>query len=209
MASLLSGQLWDDSMRKQGTALAWFDAALCSRQPQRSELLGLVPAPFQLAQFAIWDMILHNPDFRGAYLERCYSREAKLAQAYFHTCAGVCLQISVIGQLSTLWKSHELICLVLHKIVDSSEAVRDDALQVLQTVTDGVLAKRQDKKRPVRMYCIMLQAQGNVHVRMTYKESSYNQHGGHAGISQHCSSDRATARQSPLVSAGSERQACQ
>lgn len=147
MASLLSGPLWDDSMRKTGTVLAWFDAALCSRQPQRSELLGFVPAPCQLAHFALWDMLLHNPEFRGAYLERCYSREAKLAQAYFHTCTGICVQMGVDGRLSSLWKSHELICLVLHKIVDSSETVRNDALQVLRTLTDGVLAK--DKKRPV------------------------------------------------------------
>eukprot|EP00892_Ulva_mutabilis_P001735 jgi/Ulvmu1/11562/UM079_0005.1 len=146
MASLLSGPLWDDSMRKQGTALAWFDAALCSRQPQRSELLGLVPAPYQLAHFALWDMLLHNPEFRSAYLERCYSREAKLAQAYFHTCTGVFVQMSVNGQLSSLWKAHELICLVLHKVVDSSEAVRNDAQQVLRTLMDGVLTK--DKKRP-------------------------------------------------------------
>lgn len=148
MASLLSGPLWDDSIRKQGTALAWFDAALSSQQPQPSELLGHVPAPCQLAQFALRDMLLHNLEFRGSYLERCYSREAKLAQAYFHTCTGICLQMHVDGRLLSLWRSHELISLVLHKLVDSSEAVRNDALQVLQALMDGILVK--DKKRPVR-----------------------------------------------------------
>lgn len=147
MASLLSGPLWDDDMRKQGTALAWFDAALSSLQPQRSELLGSVPAPCQLAQFALRDMLIHNPDLRGAYLERCYSREPKLAKAYFHTCAGICVQMHVDGRLLSVWKSHELISLVLHKIVNSSEAVRNDALQVLQALMDGVLVK--DQKRQV------------------------------------------------------------
>lgn len=147
MASLLSGPLWDESMRKQGTALAWFDAALSSQQPQRSELLGYVPAPSQLARFALRDFLLHNPEFRGAYLERCYSRETALAGACLHTCAGICVQMHLDGRLLSLWKSHELICLVLHKIVSSSEVVRNDALQVLQALLEGVLMK--DHKRQV------------------------------------------------------------
>ncbi|XP_052624495.1 uncharacterized protein LOC111876656 isoform X2 [Lactuca sativa] len=157
MASLLYGPCFDfDNARKMsGRIIYWINSLFIDSAPRAT--FGYSPtdprAPFygnkhtggggatgrdktrsghlrvSLAKIALKNLILTNLDLFPACIDQCYYSDAGVADGYFSVLAEVYMR-----QEMPKCEIQRLLSLILYKVVDPSRQVRDDALQMLETL---------------------------------------------------------------------------
>ncbi|KAL4577336.1 hypothetical protein LXL04_013444 [Taraxacum kok-saghyz] len=156
MASLLYGPCFDfDNARKMsGRIIYWINSLFIDSAPRVT--FGYSPtdprAPFHakhvgpgsgpgrdntrsghlrvsLAKIALKNLILTNLDLFPACIDQCYYSDAGVADGYFSVLAEVYMR-----QEMPKCEIQRLLSLILYKVVDPSKHVRDDALQMLETL---------------------------------------------------------------------------
>ncbi|KAI3721956.1 hypothetical protein L2E82_32976 [Cichorium intybus] len=150
MASLLYGSCFDfDNARKMsGRIIYWINSLFIDSAPRAT--FGYSPTdprpPFygkhtgrdkskivhlrvSLAKIALKNLILTNLDLFPACIDQCYYSDAGVADGYFCVLAEVYMR-----QEMPKCEIQRLLSLILYKVVDPSRQVRDDALQMLETL---------------------------------------------------------------------------
>ncbi|XP_065026588.1 uncharacterized protein LOC104000586 isoform X1 [Musa acuminata AAA Group] len=158
IASLLYGPSFDDNARKMtGRVISWINNLFmepayrapfgfspadprtpsytkytgdggrvsAGRDKQKSGLLRLL-----LAKTALKNLLQTNLELFPACIDQCYSPDSSIADGYFSVLAEVymCEEIPKC-------QIQRLVSLILYKVVDQSKQVRDDALQMLETLS--------------------------------------------------------------------------
>ncbi|KAI3888315.1 hypothetical protein MKX03_035856 [Papaver bracteatum] len=152
MASLLYGPCFDDNARKMsGKVIYWVNGLFTepaprapsgyspvdSRTPRyadggrasvgRDQKKGLRVA---LAKTALKNLIQTNLDLFHACIDQCYYSHAATADGYFSVLAEVYMRQEI-----PKCEIQRLLSLILYKVVDPSRQIRDDALQMLETLS--------------------------------------------------------------------------
>ncbi|KAI3794046.1 hypothetical protein L1987_36671 [Smallanthus sonchifolius] len=147
MASLLYGPCFDfDNARKMsGRIIYWINSLFIESAPRAP--FGYSPTdpkgPFyakhksrvgnlrvSLAKIALKNLILSNLDLFPACIDQCYYSDADVADGYFSVLAEVYMRQDI-----QKCEIQRLLSLILYKVVDPSRQVRDDALQMLETLS--------------------------------------------------------------------------
>ncbi|KAF5769782.1 putative Cell morphogenesis protein [Helianthus annuus] len=148
MASLLYGPCFDfDNARKMsGRIIYWINGLFIESAPRAPS--GYSPSdpkgPFftkrnksraghlrvSLAKIALKNLILSNLDLFPACIDQCYYSDADVADGYFSVLAEVYMRQEI-----QKCEIQRLLSLILYKVVDPSRQVRDDALQMLETLS--------------------------------------------------------------------------
>ncbi|RZC73804.1 hypothetical protein C5167_049284 [Papaver somniferum] len=152
MASLLYGPCFDDNARRMsGKVIYWINGLFTepaprapygyspvdSRTPRyadggrasvgRDQKKGLRVA---LAKTALENLIQTNLDLFHACIDQCYYSHAAIADGYFRVLAEVYMRQEI-----PKCEIQRLLSLILYKVVDPSRQIRDDALQMLETLS--------------------------------------------------------------------------
>ncbi|KAI3904652.1 hypothetical protein MKW98_014832 [Papaver atlanticum] len=152
MASLLYGPCFDDNARKMsGKVIYWINGLFTepaprapygyspvdSRTPRyadggrasvgRDQKKGL---RVSLAKTALKNLIQTNLDLFHACIDQCYYSHAATADGYFSVLAEVYMRQEI-----PKCEIQRLLSLILYKVVDPSRQIRDDALQMLETLS--------------------------------------------------------------------------
>lgn len=161
MASLLYGPCFDDQARKMsGRVVSWINGLFVD-PPQRMPF-GYSPADprtpsnskfgvggaFEvsrsggrdrqrggqsrviLAKTALMNLLQSNLYLFPACIDQCYSSDSSIADGYFTVLAEVYMR-----QELPKCETQRLLSLILYKVVDPSRQIRDDALQMLETLS--------------------------------------------------------------------------
>ncbi|GKA17859.1 furry homolog-like protein [Tanacetum coccineum] len=158
MASLLYGPCFDfDNAKKMsGRIIYWINSLFIESAPRAA--FGYSPfdprAPFiakhieggrgaighdksrvdcprvSLAKLALKNLILTNLDLFPACIDQCYYSDADVANGYFRVLAEVYMRQEI-----PKCEIQRLLSLILYKVVDPCTEVRDDALQMLETLS--------------------------------------------------------------------------
>ncbi|KAF6150040.1 hypothetical protein GIB67_002822 [Kingdonia uniflora] len=158
MASLLYGPCFDDNARKMsGRVISWINSLF--NEPASRAPFGYSPADprtpsytkymgeggratvsrdrhrgghlrVSLAKIALKNLLQTNLDLFPACIDQCYHSVAAIADGYFTVLAEVYMrqEIPKCG-------IQRLLSLILYKVVDPSRQIRDDALQMLETLS--------------------------------------------------------------------------
>ncbi|KAI5056545.1 hypothetical protein GOP47_0028363 [Adiantum capillus-veneris] len=163
MAALLFGPCFDDSARKiTGRVFSWINALFLDnvprmptgyspadpRTPSHSKfgMPGAVDAfrtaignkekqrgshfRTQLAKTALMNILQSNLDLFPACIDKCYAPDPTIADGYFSVVAEVYMRQEI-----PKCEIQKLLSLILYKVVDPSRQIRDDALQMLETLS--------------------------------------------------------------------------
>ncbi|KAK1274267.1 hypothetical protein QJS04_geneDACA009878 [Acorus gramineus] len=158
MASLLYGPCFDDNARKMsGRVISWINSLFtepaprgpygCSpadpRTPSYSKYAGDGGRAIfgrdrqrgghlqvSLAKTALKNLLQTNLDLFPACIDKCYSPDSAISDGYFSVVAEVYMR-QEIPKCEVQW----LLSLILYKVVDTSRQNRDDALQMLETLS--------------------------------------------------------------------------
>ncbi|XP_022884197.1 protein furry homolog-like isoform X2 [Olea europaea var. sylvestris] len=158
MASLLYGPCFDDNVRKMsGRVIAWINSLFIEPAPRAP--FGYSPADprtpsyskytgeggrgvtgrdrhrgghlrVSLAKMALKNLLLTNLDLFPACIDQCYHSDAAIADGYFSVLAEVYMREEI-----PKCEIQRLLSLILYKVVDPSRQIRDDALQMLETLS--------------------------------------------------------------------------
>ncbi|KAJ4967612.1 hypothetical protein NE237_019461 [Protea cynaroides] len=158
MASLLYGPCFDDNARKMsGRVISWINSLFNEpaprapfgyspadpRTPSHSKYTGEggrnaggrdrhrsahLRAP--LARAALKNLLQTNLDLFPACIDQCYYSDAVIADGYFSVLAEVYMRQEI-----PKCEIQRLLSLILYKVVDKSRQIRDDALQMLETLS--------------------------------------------------------------------------
>ncbi|KAL3568215.1 hypothetical protein D5086_030866 [Populus alba] len=154
MASLLHGPCFDDNARKMsGRVISWINSLFNDPAPRAP--FGYSPSTpsyskyvesgrgaagrdrqrgshhrVSLAKLALKNLLLTNLDLFPACIDQCYYSDAAIADGYFSVLAEVymCQEIPKC-------EIQRLLSLILYKVVDPNRQIRDDALQMLETLS--------------------------------------------------------------------------
>ncbi|URE49163.1 protein furry [Musa troglodytarum] len=158
IASLLYGPSFDDNARKMtGRVISWINNLFM--EPAYRAPFGFSPADprtpsytkytgdggrvsagrdkqksghlrLLLAKTALKNLLQTNLELFPACIDQCYSPDSSIADGYFSVLAEVymCEEIPKC-------EIQRLVSLILYKVVDQSKQVRDDALQMLETLS--------------------------------------------------------------------------
>ncbi|KAK1383473.1 cell polarity protein mor2 [Heracleum sosnowskyi] len=159
MASLLYGPCFDDNARKMsGRVISWINSLFIEPAPRAP--FGYSPADprtpsyskytgegvrgvtgrdrhrgghlrVALAKTALKNLLLTNLDLFPACIDQCYYSDAAIADGYFSVLAEVYMRQEI-----PKCEIQRLLSLILYKVVDPSRQIRDDALQMLETLSD-------------------------------------------------------------------------
>nr|GMC62253.1 protein furry homolog-like [Ipomoea batatas] len=159
LASLLYGPCFDDNARKMsGRVLSWINSLFT--EPAARVPFGHSPADprtpsyskytgeggrgatgrdrhrggqrrVSLAKLALKNLLITNLDLFPACIDQCYYSDAAVADGYFSVLAEV-----YMSQEIPKCEIQRLLSLILYKVVDPSRQIRDDALQMLETLSD-------------------------------------------------------------------------
>lgn len=163
MAALLYGPCFDDSARKmRGSIFSWINGLFLDPVPRMP--IGYSPADprapshskfglsggvevfrsgagkdrqrgsqfrIQLAKTALMNLLQKNLDLFPACIDQCYSPNPSIADGYFSVLAEVYMR-----QELPKCEIQRLLSLILYKVVDPSRQIRDDALQMLETLSE-------------------------------------------------------------------------
>ncbi|XP_047316746.1 protein furry homolog-like isoform X2 [Impatiens glandulifera] len=159
MASLLYGPCFDDNIRKMsGRVISWINSLFIEPAPRAP--FGYSPADPRtpshakfagdggrgaagrdrnrgghlrvfLAKMALKNLLLTNLDLFPACIDQCYYSDAAIADGYFSVLAEVYMRQEIPD-----CEIQRLLSLILYKVVDPSRQIRDDALQMLETLSD-------------------------------------------------------------------------
>ncbi|XP_024392551.1 uncharacterized protein [Physcomitrium patens] len=163
MAALLYGPCFDDSARKMsGRIVAWINGLFlepAGRVPgsylptearnisphSKFGVTGFLegmrggtgrdkqrgsPSRVLLAKTALMNLLQSNLDLFPAFIDQCYSSDPSIADGYFTVLAEVYMRQDVPN-----CDIQRLLSLILYKVVDQSRQIRDDALQMLETLS--------------------------------------------------------------------------
>lgn len=150
MAALLQSKLPEDDMigsngpiSGPGPArvLTWVDRLLTSPQggmleSPSKERYG--PQPRDVARQALLHHLTSHPLMAEAVLDRCYHNDARVASGYFQVLS----EVFAFQPLPI--DSPRLLALVMSKLVDTDEAIRDDAVHLYQVISHRSPPPRQD-----------------------------------------------------------------
>ncbi|KAB1211399.1 Protein furry homolog-like [Morella rubra] len=158
MASLLYGPCFDDNARKMsGRVISWINSLFIELAPRAP--FGYSPADprtpsyskymgeggrgaagrdrhrgshhrVSLAKLALKNLLLTNLDLFPACIDQCYYSDAAIADGYFSVLAEVYMRQEIPE-----CEIQRLLSLILYKVVDPSRQIRDDALQMLETLS--------------------------------------------------------------------------
>ncbi|KAM0039800.1 putative Cell morphogenesis protein [Helianthus debilis subsp. tardiflorus] len=158
MASLLYGPCFDDNARKMsGRVIAWINSLFIEPTPRAP--FGYSPVDprtpsytkytgeggrgatgrdrnrgghlrVSLAKMALKNLLLTNLDLFPACIDQCYYSDAAIADGYFSVLAEVYMRQEI-----PKCEIQRLLSLILYKVVDPSRQIRDDALQMLETLS--------------------------------------------------------------------------
>ncbi|KAK3019133.1 hypothetical protein RJ639_002864 [Escallonia herrerae] len=158
MASLLYGPCFDDNARKMsGRVISWINSLFVEPTPRAP--FGYSPADprtpsyskytgegrrgetgrdkhrgghlrVSLAKMALKNLLLTNLDLFPACIDQCYYSDAAIADGYFSVLAEVYMRQEI-----PKCEIQRLLSLILYKVVDPSRQIRDDALQMLETLS--------------------------------------------------------------------------
>ncbi|XP_013662339.1 protein furry homolog [Brassica napus] len=158
MASLLYGPCFDDNARKMsGRVISWINSLFIEPAPRVP--FGYSPADprtpsyskyageggrgttgrdrhigghqrVALAKLALKNLLLTNLDLFPACIDQCYYSDAAIADGYFSVLAEVYMRQEI-----PKCEIQRLLSLILYKVVDPSRQIRDDALQMLETLS--------------------------------------------------------------------------
>ncbi|XP_042060292.1 protein furry homolog-like [Salvia splendens] len=158
MASLLYGPCFDDNARKMsGRVISWINSLFIEPAPRAP--FGFSPADSRtpslpkytgdvgraatsrdrhrgghhrvsLAKLALKNLLLTNLDLFPACIDQCYYSDAAIADGYFSVLAEVYMRQEI-----PKCEIQRLLSLILYKVVDPSRQIRDDALQMLETLS--------------------------------------------------------------------------
>ncbi|KAA8530488.1 hypothetical protein F0562_005197 [Nyssa sinensis] len=158
MASLLYGPCFDDNARKMsGRVISWINGLFIEPAPRAP--FGYSPADprtpsyskytgesvrgatgrdrhrgghlrVSLAKMALKNLLLTNLDLFPACIDQCYYSDAAIADGYFSVLAEVYMRQEI-----PKCEIQRLLSLILYKVVDPSRQIRDDALQMLETLS--------------------------------------------------------------------------
>lgn len=158
MASLLYGPCFDDNARKMsGRVISWINSLFIEPAPRAP--FGFSPADprtpsytkytgdvgraatgrdrhrgghhrVSLAKLALKNLLLTNLDLFPACIDQCYYSDAAIADGYFSVLAEVYMRQEI-----PKCEIQRLLSLILYKVVDPSRQIRDDALQMLETLS--------------------------------------------------------------------------
>ncbi|KAM7268070.1 hypothetical protein ACFE04_010236 [Oxalis oulophora] len=157
MSSLLYGPCFDDSARKMsGRVISWINSLFIEpaarapfgfspadpRTPSYSKFLGDGRAAASrdrhkgghhrvaLAKLGLKNLLLTNLDLFPACIDQCYYSDPAIADGYFSVLAEVYMRQEI-----PKCEIQRLLSLILYKVVDPSRQIRDDALQMLETLS--------------------------------------------------------------------------
>lgn len=158
IASLLYGPCFDDNARKMtGRVISWIKNLFAEsaprapfgyspvdpRTPSYSKFTGeggrvaagrdrhkVGHVRVLLAKTALRNLLQTNLDLFPACIDQCYSPEASIADGYFSVLAEVYMRQEI-----PKCETQRLVSLILYKVVDPSRQIRDDALQMLETLS--------------------------------------------------------------------------
>ncbi|WOL05340.1 hypothetical protein Cni_G14068 [Canna indica] len=157
IASLLYGPSFDDNARKMtGRVISWINnlfmepaqraqlgyspdtrtpsyskyigdgaRATAGRDKQKSGHLRVL-----LAKTALKNLLQTNLDLFPACIDKCYLSDSPIADGYFSVLAEVYMRVEV-----PKCEIQRLLSLILYKVVDQSRQIRDNALQMLETLS--------------------------------------------------------------------------
>lgn len=158
MASLLYGPCFDDNARKMtGKVISWINSLFMESAPRAP--FGYSPADprtpsyskytgeggraatgrerhkgghlrISLAKTALKNLLQTNLDLFPACIDQCYYSDAAIADGYFSVLAEVYMRQEI-----PKCEIQRLLSLILYKVVDPSRQIRDDALQMLETLS--------------------------------------------------------------------------
>ncbi|KAK4733642.1 hypothetical protein R3W88_007903 [Solanum pinnatisectum] len=158
MASLLYGPCFDDNARKMsGRVISWINSLFIEPAPRAP--FGYSPADprtpsysrftgesgrgttgrdrhrgshlrVSLAKLALRNLLITNLDLFPACIDQCYYSDAAIADGYFSVLAEVYMHQEI-----PKCEIQRLLSLILYKVVDPSRQIRDDALQMLETLS--------------------------------------------------------------------------
>ncbi|KAK1432958.1 hypothetical protein QVD17_09861 [Tagetes erecta] len=159
MASLLYGPCFDDNARKMsGRVISWINSLFIEPAPRAP--FGYSPVDprtpsytskyageggrgaagrdrnrgghlrVSLAKMALKNLLLTNLDLFPACIDQCYYSDAAIADGYFSVLAEVYMRQEI-----PKCEIQRLLSLILYKVVDPSRQIRDDALQMLETLS--------------------------------------------------------------------------
>ncbi|XP_024526381.1 cell morphogenesis protein PAG1 isoform X1 [Selaginella moellendorffii] len=158
MAALLYGPCFDDNVRKMsGRIIAWINGLFL--EPATRMPIGYSPDPrtplhkfamagvfdvvhggkdrhksnpmrVHLAKVALMNLVQTNLDLFPACIDQCYSSDPSIADGYFSVLAEVYMRYEI-----PRCDTQRLLSLILYKVVDQSRRIRDDALQMLETLS--------------------------------------------------------------------------
>ncbi|XP_058009384.1 uncharacterized protein LOC110670752 isoform X2 [Hevea brasiliensis] len=155
MASLLYGPCFDDNARKMsGRVISWINSLFNDPAPRAP--FGFSPSTpsyskytgegvrgatgrdrhrggqhrVSLAKLALKNLLLTNLDLFPACIDQCYYSDAAIADGYFSVLAEVYMREEI-----PKCEIQRLLSLILYKVVDPNRQIRDDALQMLETLS--------------------------------------------------------------------------
>ncbi|KAI4346754.1 hypothetical protein L6164_007624 [Bauhinia variegata] len=158
IASLLYGPCFDDNARKMsGRVISWINSLF--NEPAPRVPFGYSPADprtpsyskymgeggrgtagrdrhrggqhrVSLAKLALKNLLLTNLDLFPACIDQCYYSDPAIADGYFSVLAEVYMRQEIPN-----CEIQRLLSLILYKVVDPSRQIRDDALQMLETLS--------------------------------------------------------------------------
>ncbi|CAN0864990.1 Protein furry homolog-like [Linum grandiflorum] len=155
MASLLYGPCFDDNARKMsGRVISWINGLFNDPAPKAA--FGFSPSTSSfykysgestrgvagrdrhrsnhhrvaLAKLALKNLLLTNLDLLPACIDQCYYSDAAIADGYFSVLAEVYMRQEI-----PKCEIQRLLSLILYKVVDPNRQIRDDALQMLETLS--------------------------------------------------------------------------
>ncbi|GMH01924.1 hypothetical protein Nepgr_003763 [Nepenthes gracilis] len=158
MASLLYGPCFDDNARKMGgKVISWINSLFIEPAPRAP--FGYSPVDprtpsyskytgeggrgaggrdrlkgghlrLSLAKLALKNLLLTNLDLLPTCIDQCYYSDPAIADGYFTVLAEVYMRQEV-----PKCEIQRLLSLILYKVVDPSRQIRDDALQMLETLS--------------------------------------------------------------------------
>eukprot|EP00850_Spirogloea_muscicola_P018806 SM000176S03137 [mRNA] locus=s176:102016:119238:- [translate_table: standard] len=165
MGNLLYGPCFDDGMRRMsGKVVNWIKGLLMeppssgkplgipSSSPLATRMILSGPVQFQqrtlgsglltekerskgswrvlLAKMGLLNLLQTNLDLFPACIDQCYSPDPSVADGYFSVLAEVYMRHHI-----PKCDIQRLLSLILYKVVDPSRQIRDDALQMLETLS--------------------------------------------------------------------------
>ncbi|KAL9273877.1 Cell morphogenesis protein PAG1-like protein [Drosera capensis] len=163
LASLLYGPCFDDNARKMGgKVIAWIKGLFNGLFNEAPPRLGFGQSPADprtpsnsrpggdgargaggrdhrhkggylrvfIAKLALKNLLLTNLDLFPSCIDQCYYSDAAISDGYFSVLAEVYMRQEI-----PKCEIQGLLSLILYKVVDPSRQVRDDALQMLETLS--------------------------------------------------------------------------